>query len=344
MENIKLFFYLNFFAVGIALYVALLSWQRRRITGGLTLFFLMLSAAHWGTFNALEIIARTLPEKIFWSQITYIGALASPVLILIMALGYTGQTKLLRPRRVPFLFLIPLVTLVLAFTNEKHSLIWTSFTPSPVNPAIIQYGHGIGAWIGTFGYSYLCLVLATVLILWSAIRRTFTYRLQSTAMLVAISIPWAANLIYISGVNPFPGIDTTSIAFSLAGVVTAVAIFRFQLLDLTPIARHTLVENMPDGLIVLDDQNRVSDINPSARLLVNATYKDSIGKPAVDLLGSHFNGILELDPSASHEMHIEWGEPPNRHMDISMIPISNQQSQGFRAVNHHPGCNTTETD
>ena len=46
------------------------------------------------------------------------------------------------------------------------------------------------------------------------------------------------------------------------------ALFRYRLLDIVPVARDALVENMSDGILVLDAKNRVVDVNPAVQDLM----------------------------------------------------------------------------
>jgi PAS domain-containing protein len=62
--------------------------------------------------------------------------------------------------------------------------------------------------------------------------------------------------------------DITPVGFIVTGVILAWGISRGRLFDLVPVARDILIESMGDCLLVLDDQNRVIDINPAARRLV----------------------------------------------------------------------------
>ena len=61
--------------------------------------------------------------------------------------------------------------------------------------------------------------------------------------------PWLANVVYLSGANPLPGFDWTPLAFTVSGILLAYAIFRIGLLDLRPIARAVLFEQMGDALL-----------------------------------------------------------------------------------------------
>lgn len=322
MENIRYFILLNLISVVVALFVAVISWQRRRTSGGLTLFLLMVAVAQWGLFSAVEIAAQTIPEKIFWSKIAYIGTLTSPVFFLLFALDYTGKRKWLSFQSTSLFLIIPVLTFLLALTNEHHGQIWNSFTPHPENPMILQYGHGPLFWVGVFGYGYLCILIASILLLRAALNLPHTYRQQSVALLLASVFPWGGNLFYLSGLHLLQGIDLTPISFSITGMISAYAIFRFRLLDLVPVARDVLIEIMQDGVIVLDSKNRLLDINPSALKMIGKDQKSIIGSPVTVVFDEQIKMIQHTDPSSVFHLQIPWGDHKESILDIHVVPIT----------------------
>lgn len=89
--------------------------------------------------------------------------------------------------------------------------------------------------------------------------------------------------------------DLTPISFLITGLLFFYAIFHFKLLDLIPIAGELLVEEMEDIMIVLDNNNRVLDMNKKARefLLNNDTGKaDYIGS-SIFSLAEHWNELTQ---------------------------------------------------
>ncbi|MEI8131872.1 MAG: diguanylate cyclase, partial [Leptolinea sp.] len=76
---------------------------------------------------------------------------------------------------------------------------------------------------------------------------------------------------------PVPGLDWSPVSTVFTGLIFAYIIFRYKFLDLVPVARAALVEQMQDGMIVLDDQQRIIDINPSARNMLPGGLSIKIG-------------------------------------------------------------------
>jgi diguanylate cyclase (GGDEF)-like protein/PAS domain S-box-containing protein len=269
---------------GIATLVAGLAWRRRNTPGGTSLAWLMLAVAWWSATLAVEYTTIGIPGKVFWAKLEYIGTLSCPVFFLLLALEYNQLQAWLTRRNIALLFVIPCVTLGLAATNEWHGLVWTSFTPSPVGQNLLVYGRGAAYWIGVVGYSYLTLFAGALLIAWAVFRFPAVYRPQALTLLLAALVPWAGDL--FEEARLAPGVELTPLVLVFAGVAMAWSIFRLGLLDLVPVARETLVETMTDGLLVLDEQNRVVDLNPAARALLPVPLTQVLGRPATEALAA----------------------------------------------------------
>jgi len=118
--------------------------------------------------------------------------------------------------------------------------------------------HGTWFYIHV-AYAYSLMLLATILFLRFLLRRPSLYRGQAGMMMLGLLAPWAANGL-TALLNPFPTVtfDFTPYGFVVGGLALAWGAYRFRLLDITPIAYETIIENMADGLIVLDASHRSS--------------------------------------------------------------------------------------
>lgn len=221
-----------------------------------------------------------MTEKIFWSKLEYSGGLATPVLYLIFVLRFTGKNKFLTSGNILLLFLVPVFTWILTLTNEKHNLIWSGFSAISEKTNLMEYYHGIWFWIGYIAYSYLLLLLSAVYLLGFIIHQAKTFRAQALVVLTGGLFPWIVSVIYLTGRSPVPGLDLTPFSITLSGALAAYAILNFRFLDLVPVARETLVEILPDGILALDSQNRIQDINEAAISFLGVRNKHLIGFPA----------------------------------------------------------------
>jgi PAS domain S-box-containing protein len=271
-------------AVVVDVSVALYAWTRRAMPGGIYLALLMAAAAIWALANAVEIAVLDIPTKIFWSKVSYVGIVNVPPLWLLFTLSYSQRTQWFARRRVALLWVVPAIILGLVATNELHHLVWPRITPDPDAPGLMLiYEHGPGVWLNML-YSYPLLLLATIWLVRVVLNSAQLYRRQAAALLAGAAIPWVVNALYLAGYRPFPSLDLTPIAFALTGLMMALGIFRFQMLDIVPVARDSLIENISDGVLVLDARSRVVDINPAACRMIGLNAEHAIGQPARALL------------------------------------------------------------
>ena len=134
-----------------------------------------------------------------------------------------------------------------------------------------------------FAYSYIILLIGTILLARVLLRRQGMYRGQIVAMLVAVLAPWIGNVLYLTGNSPIPYLDLTPFAFTVTVAALAWAIFGFHLVDITPLARDRVVDSMREGMIVLDVRGNIVDINNAAARMIGVPVANAIGKTAGDV-------------------------------------------------------------
>lgn len=270
----------------VSLLVAILAWQRKNTPSAKELFFNTLATAYCAFFLFLEVSSTTTAEKIFWSKISYLGVSIIPVLFLLLVLRFTKMLRFKDIKSGWLLFVFPMITFILALTNEKHQLIWSGFSTISEKTNIMSYEHGAWFWIGYTFYSYFLLLIATyqLIIFYKNNKYNKNFRHQGLIVIFAGLCPWAVSIFYLSGINPVEGLDITPISTTLCSLLLAFAILESSFLNLVPIARETLLETMPVGILALDEQDRIQDINHFAKNLLNIEKEEYIGKKPSQLL------------------------------------------------------------
>jgi PAS domain S-box-containing protein len=264
----------------VSFFVAILAWNRRYVKGAKELAWLMLASGIGAFWIIFETAASTMTEKIFWAKLEYFGGVTTPVLYLILVLRFTGKDRLISFKNILLLFIIPVITLILTLTNENHNLIWDAYSAISERTNLMEYYHGVWFWIGYIAYAYLILLTASIYLVDFIIHHSRKFRTQGLIVLIGGLFPWLVSAIYLTGNNPVPGLDLTPASITLSGCLAAYAIFYFHFLDLVPVARETLVETLPDGILVLDMQNRIQDINKAALSFLGIKNKNIIGSQA----------------------------------------------------------------
>jgi PAS domain S-box-containing protein len=297
-------------AGALALALALFAWRRRPAPGAGLLALLMLAVAEWSGCYALELATRERSFAFSCARMGYLGIVTVPAAWLALVLQYTGRENWLARRRWLLLTVEPALTWLAALTNDLHGLLWSQFERVNQGPyTLTSVTHGAWWWVH-FAYSYLLLLFGAIILVRELLRASPPFRGQILALLSGALLPWLANALYIFGLNPLHPVDLTPLAFTLAGLVMLLALLRFRLLDIVPIARNVVVDGMADGVIVLDTQNRIVDLNPAARQIIGRPPAEVIGRPIQELVAGRPDLIERYHdvPEAQAEITLGAGE------------------------------------
>ncbi len=319
--QIDLIIIVLFFTSIVAAVLAGMAWRRRSTTGGRQLSGLMLGVAIWAFTTALEFTSPSIDTRILISGFQYFGIATVPVSYLSFALSFSGNTRWRTRRNLILMWAIPAITIILAFTNQYHHLIWTSFTPQPLGSSfLVVYGHGIGLWIATV-YFYLCLLGGLLLVIRHTILQKGIYRSQGIMVLIGLVIPWIGNIAYMFGFSPIPGLDLAPVTSTISGLVLILAVLQFRLLDLIPIARNAVIDLMQDGVIVLDTQGRLVDINPAACALLNKKQDDVLGLSTSEVFSPWPKFLEQYAEKEEVCEEIVLPEPSGKVLDLRITTI-----------------------
>ncbi len=274
---------LLFVAAFAAAMLVAITWRRRSATGALPFIFLMTGLFSWALGYGCELLARDLPAMRVWTRVEYLGIATSPAFLFIMTLQYIGKDNLLTRRNVILLFVIPVVTMILNFTNELHYFYYTA-VGLDVHGSVMLQALTPGPWYYVHvAFSYSMMLASLLLLLRSILRGASTYRAQAIVMFGGLLIPFVANFLYVLQVRPFGHLDITPFAFIISGCIIAWGMFRYQLFDLAPIARSSVIEGMQDAMLVVDARQHLEDFNPAAGRLFGWA-RSPIGLPISDAL------------------------------------------------------------
>ncbi|MEI8306533.1 MAG: histidine kinase N-terminal 7TM domain-containing protein [Chloroflexales bacterium] len=287
------------------------TWRRRGDPASMPFLALTFLVGLWSFGNAFELSSATAATAFFWVRIEYIAIVLVPVVWLMMMLAFSERRTILSHTWVVSLLLIPLITTAIIWSSATMSLFWREFAIETLNPlTVIRVQRGPWFWAHT-AYSYLLLAGGTFLLIRSLINTPGLYRDQSLALLLGATAPWLVNVLYVFGLIPEAFPDPTAIAFVITGLAFSWAIRNAGLFELGPMAYREVIQQMSDGMMVLDPLNRIVDINISAAHAFDLPVDQLIGQPFKKVtakwpsLIDRYSDLLTLDRSANMEIGIQ---------------------------------------
>lgn len=277
----------------LALILAAAAWNRTHSTSSLLFALAMLAVALWVGTSALEAAAQTVESKLLWAKLSYLGIAWLGILWLLFILEYLYAEKGWVRRLWPWLVVIPAITLGLVLTNEQHHLIWREITPTELNGEIfIIYHHGL--WFRVFtAFSYAVLAVCAGLLLNALVRYPRIYRGQLAGLAAGMLLPWGTNIAYLLGWSVYPGIDLTPYGFALTGIIYSWIFSRDELFETIPLAYTAILNNIPDGYLVVDGAGQVIDVSPACCRYLNLNRRMALGHDVADVL-KEWKGLLRV--------------------------------------------------
>ncbi len=184
-----------------------------------------------------------------------------------------------------------------------------------------------GPWFYVFTfYSYGLMGISLVLLLRYYQRSSEFYRRQVLIIIVGILMPWIVNVLVVLGWVPLEGLDLTPIAFTLTGLLVAYGLFGYHMMDLVPVGRDVLVENLDDAIVMLDPQDRIVDINPKALEFAKRPSSQLIGNKLQDVFPQWVE-VISNAASREGRNEVKLENAPFAFLDLMTVLLKDRQGQ-----------------
>jgi PAS domain S-box-containing protein len=303
----------------LALFCASSIWPLRRAPGARVLLALLMSAAGWALTDFVQYGFQELAPKLIWENGVYLWAGLTPVLWLVFCLEYTYTRGRLRASEFASLLVIPAIGLIIAYVNPTDGLMRRSVSLQVADGVVrIAKTYGPYFWVMAF-YLQALMLAGTVLLVRHISRSGRTFGGQGVMLLLAALCPWIANGVYLVTGFSFFQIDPTPLGMGISGALLVIALRKMALFDLSPAGRDAAIEAMRDGWMVIDQSDRIVDLNPAARSML---VRGGLASARVaDLTGRRMS-ILAPSLSPMLRAHME---PPVHEEPVSLGRSSDQR-------------------
>lgn len=308
---------------GLAFYAMLgaYAWRRRRVPAALPFALLCLFAGLWTLGHSFELMALSAPAAatssawLFWALFQLVWQLPVVAAIFCFVAQYAGYGHWLTRRVVVWLALPSLVFVLLLLTNDLHNLTWG--LPAAPRGAALQPGPA--AWL--FNIFSLTLGVLNLWILGRLVLRSPLDRWPAALILATFLFMRAAHLADFTGRNPFDPVSAPVLSFIPAAAVFALVLFRFRIFDPIRLAREAVLDQMADGLVVLDGGQRVADMNRAAEAMLGASLDRARGQPAAGSLPAALAWGRLLEGDGSPLEFTLGADDAARHYTVQATPL-----------------------
>ena len=324
------FLFLLVASAASSLVLAWEAWARRSAPGAPTSIPLMLSLALWAAAYALELTRSGEAARLFWFNARFVGLVLAPVFFHVSAWLYAHDGELPPAGHLFTLAVLVVAEISFAWTNPWHRLLLADGGPVPGGVPLERLR--IGYWATVLLACFL-LACGTLSLLQRLRRFSTLFAGQALSLVIAVLIPWLTSFLHCLGLFPLGGLDPVPATFTLSAALYAWAIHRFQLFDIVPVAHDRVVHSMPDAVVVLDERDRMVDLNPAAERLLGLPGAGTRGKAAGDVLAAWPQLLQRYREGAENrsEISLDWGRQ-KRWLELQVSPLSRTRRDGVGRV------------
>ncbi|PWH13025.1 MAG: hypothetical protein DDG58_14750 [Ardenticatenia bacterium] len=307
--------------------LGLYAWKRRDARGAIPFICFMFSVAWWMFANALYLASRDVPSQLFWRRVMFLAVDAAPITWLCLALVYAGY-NFCRPRTLALMSIVPLATTVVHWLRDADPryVAWLeSLNLGHIPPPLYM---PYDMWFVVHAvYGYILVLLgAAILIRTVIIRPAELHRAQAITVIIGAIVPLVSDLPMTLGWISLPGFETAPFALTITGVCWTYGLFRYHLFEIVPAAHHAIIAKLPDGLVVLDQYERIVELNPAAEQLLHTHARHAVG----DRISRYLPEWPALRARLEHNVDqaevtiaLKNGETAqsDRYVDVRMTPV-----------------------
>lgn len=311
----------------VASFIAIRLHRKHASPGRNAMIWMLAGLAIWAFCYALITLAPSMEAKRFWLKMENIGILAVPAFWFIFTVQYAQVDRWLNKYTSALFFIIPFVSLVLIFSERWFHLYYSSISPVSESggPLLIERGP---FYLVAAIQAYLLNLAGVGVLIWRFVYYRNIYRKQLAILIGAILIPLVVNLFYQFAPRIVPSfstlVDLTPISFTVTAFLLSAGVFGLRLLDLIPIARHTVMEHIPEMVFVVDAHDRVLDANSVAQKMLGKSLDEIIGKDPLEVFREWTQLINRfLTANETHEEIQIPGDPP-RTLELTVSALYNQ--------------------
>jgi len=297
---------------------------------------ILLSCAEVTLAHALQGVNSDFAIKVFWYKMCILGFTITPTAFFCLTLRYGGWENILTTRTLVMLSVFPALTAGLVLTNELHGLVW--------NPASIARIVTITTFVSIADahiwywlfvtYSYLlmgigCFFLIRVLVLSRGI-----FGWQASAVVFAAVLSLLGTFLDFLVVSPLPPFSATALGLAVGCITVAFLLPSLRRRDLIYITRRAIIDSIGDSIMVIDGENCIVEMNPSAERLIGEPASQAIGKH-IDQLLPELSSIWTLNANYSSEVILK-REEIMRIYDLHISIIEDWQGRtAGRSIDLH---------
>lgn len=294
-----------------------------------------LTAGLWALAYGLQIGTHSTGLKVLFLLFSTIGTVGLAVAWPAFVLAYTGRTEWLRSSRLALLAAVPTAVYAYSWLGDPGDLVLHDISVLTVDGMAV-FGYSYGPVMAGYAiYSTFINVLMIALLVQAAYESRGVLRRQAL-ILVAIGLfptilGFAGDLDLFWGI--YNAITLIPVGFAVTVPLIAWALSQHGLLEIVPLAKQHVLDHLDEGVVVIDSEDRVLDLNRAAGELFDT---DLAGTAVADVFADHPELLAVVDGETDGAKVTAAVDGVERVFEASVVDIPGHvTTNGARALVLH---------
>jgi len=271
------------FMAMISVGLMVFGWFKKSNPLGRSYSGLMMVISAWIILFAVVLLVPESLTRLF-STLEYMAILALPVAWLMFAYAFSGIRGWNTPGSIIIILVLPVVLFVVAVIYPDTGLLYNHHAVFDHVPQVI-FPNRTKLWLIIHIIIALTyFIVGTGLMLRKINNSPQVQSNQAVVLTIGVLVPWIGNITFILRIMPFHNFDLAPFVFALAGALLAWGLFYNRFINIINLAQRLLIERMSDGVIILDKQNWILDMNTVVQAIFRVQKANIIGQPIQNLL------------------------------------------------------------
>ena len=208
----------------------------------------------WCTGMLAESYAISLfhYEGMFFTNIYFTAVGFVSVYVYLLGRSFSAGENINRLNYLTFIF--PILNMAAIWTNDYHHLYFKNYSliNSELQSGPLHYLQSL--------YAYPLILIGLFYLIFFSIKNAGFFSKQSILITCGIIVPLTVDLAFVTKIATF-SMYFEPISFTVAAICFALAIIKYDFLNVLPIAVQTIVDHISDSYLVLNSDRDIVDYN-----------------------------------------------------------------------------------
>lgn len=264
-------------------------------------------------------IILNMDTLMYLDAISYISTCNLPVILFFISSIYENKETNLK--KYWYLFIIPILSIIIIFTNPLHHLFCKSYA---INVADVQLGPYFYVHML---YTYLLILVAFIKLIKTSISKAGFLSFGTILIILGACAPIIPNLL---ASLQLISMDTyiTPIPYLITAICFYISIFKLNSFDAVPIALKNIVDIMTDAFIVVEKDGTITysnnAFNTNLSKMIGIKLNDNfynIINTNKKLKLSKLNNLIKKSEKNNTVETFDWSFNSEKYFEISAQPV-----------------------